>query len=170
MIEQLDAEDYFFRVMLGGFQRHAEQSIAPLSQALEKGDVKTRRNVTTALSQIAALKPDVLGEFETHALAPLTDAISDEDLLVRSQAIEALGRMGPHAGGSLDKIVAALEHPNPPYLPIAGAVKGIGAQPKHLDTLFKHVVAASEDESVEHQRAIWSFGAAKQILTRASQL
>jgi HEAT repeat protein len=136
MIEALDAEEPFVWVMMRGFVRHPEAAIPALCEALRKGDVPTRRNAAFVLFHISWRARKALPVLERQALGPLTEAINDKDQLVRSQAIETLGRMEERAKPALDKIIAALEQPDPPFAAIANAAAQIGPQVKHLDALF----------------------------------
>jgi HEAT repeat protein len=162
MIARLDAEEYFQRVMMEGFVRHGEKSVEPLCKALRTGDVATRQGAAFMLFQISWRAPDVLPALERKALGPLTEAIGDTNQLVRSRAIDTLGRMEGRAKPALEKIIAALEKPGAPFYSIAGALGRIGPEPKHLEALLDGAerMAAAATSDNDRQRARGAFGEA----------
>jgi HEAT repeat protein len=172
MIDALDAEDYFQWVMMKGFVRLGEPSVEPLCQALQNGDVTTRRNAGFILFHISWRVPNLLPVLESKALGPLTDAIDDDDQVVRSRAIETLGRMEGRAKPSLESIIAALHQPDPPLRSIADAARRIGPQVKHVDDLFDGVRRMKPGSIPGRESVARTFGAAisaagKETLGRA---
>lgn len=161
MIDTLDAEDYFITVMTEGFVRHGGQSVEPLCEALQSGDLTVRRNAALVLFAISWRVPDALPVLESKGLAQLTTAIDDEDQLVCARAVATLGRMKGRAKPSLDEIVAALARPDAPFYSIADAVALIGPEVKHLDALFDAAARAAGAKDMNNRvRNAGEFGAA----------
>jgi HEAT repeat protein len=162
MIAALNAEEYFQWVMMKGFVRHGEKSIEPLCKALRTGDVTTGRNAAFMLFHISWRAPDVLPVLEEKALGPLTEAIGDDDQLVRSTAIDTLGRMERRAKPALEKIIGALDQPDAPFASIADAARRIGPEVKHLGALLEGAerMTAAATSANDRQRARGAFGPA----------
>jgi HEAT repeat protein len=162
MIAALDAEEYFQGVMMKGFVRHGEKSVEPLCKALRTGEVTVRRNAAFMLFHISWQARETLPALESKALRPLMDAIADDDQLVRSRAIDTLGRMESRAKPALDKIIAALDERDAPFKAIADAARQIGPEVKHLDALFdgaERMTKASASVN-DQERARGAFGPA----------
>lgn len=162
LIGALDAEEYFQTVMMRGFVRLGRESVEPLCKALRTGSVTTRQNAAFMLFHISWQAPEVQPLLQSKAITPLTEAIDDQDQLVRSRAIDTLGRMDGRAKPSLDKILAALGQPDAPFASIANAAGRIGPQVKDLPALFggaqrMHDQATSTND---RERAVQVFGQA----------
>jgi len=157
-IAQLEAEEYFQRVLMRGYLRLSKESIEPLCQALSSGDATTRENAALMLFHISFKAPESLPVLESKGLAALTVAIEDDEFLVRERVIKTLGRMGPRAKPSLGKILNALQHESPPFVDIAEAAEQIGPGITDIPILLEGVRLAEKSPLKVDNRIADNFG------------
>jgi HEAT repeat protein len=79
----------------------AEELCPVLAEALRSGSSRIRYRATQALGE--------LPRADRRAVADLTDALDDEDEVVRTGALWALGQLGPAAAPAISALVAVLQ-------------------------------------------------------------
>ena len=137
LMKQLGKDDYYVRVMLKWFLKYGRESLKPLCGKLEDGSLAERRAALKILYHLSWETPDLQPLLVEEALGLLKKAVADEDLIIRSQAVDTLARFEKEAEPALDALVAALEKPDAPVYGIASAVLKIGPRKSDVDAFLE---------------------------------